>query len=149
MRSTTCPTSSSTPRGGTRPTFGPCSGWSPSRILYASDIPFTSPDCAAVTTGRLALQAGLTAAQIRAVMGGQLQQLVRREDPLDVGEAPETVAGLAPELERLYVTVLTAAEPMLRGSDPGQGLELAKAAAQHPVGPHSDVIGCIAALLEL
>jgi len=120
-----------------------------SRILYASDIPFSSPASAMVMTGRLAIEAGLSAEQVRAVMGGQLKRLVSHEDPLDVGSAPVEVAGLAPELERLYVTLLTSVEPMLRGDDPGQGLQLAQAAAQRPVGPHADVIGCIAALLEL
>ena len=121
----------------------------PSRILYASDIPFTSPACAMITTGRLAIQAGLSPDQVRAVMGGQLERLVTQQDPLDVGPAPEDVPPLPPELERLYVTLLTAVEPMLRGADPGQGLQLAQAAAQSPVGPHAEVIECIASLLEL
>lgn len=121
----------------------------PSRILYASDIPFSSPACTVILTGRLAIQAGLSPDQVRSVMGGQLARLVAHEEPLDVGPAPEEVAPLAPELERLYVTLLTSVEPMLRGEDPGQGLELARAAAEHPVGPHADVISCIAALLEL
>jgi predicted TIM-barrel fold metal-dependent hydrolase len=121
----------------------------PSRILYASDIPFSSPACTMIMTGRLAIEAGLSSEQIRAVMGGQLERLVSHEDPLDVGAAPQDVADLAPELERLYVTLLTSVEPMLRGDDPGQGLELAQAAAQNPVGPHAEVIECIASLLEL
>jgi hypothetical protein len=121
----------------------------PSRILYASDIPFSSPACTMIMTGRLAIEAGLSSEQIRSVMGGQLERLVAHEDPLDVGPAPEEVPDVSPELERLYVTLLTAVEPMLRGEDPGQGLELAQAAAQHPVGPHAEVIECIASLLEL
>jgi uncharacterized protein len=121
----------------------------PSRILYASDLPFSSPACTMITTGRLAIEAGLSTEQVRAVMGGQLERLVAQEDPLDVGPAPDEVRNLAPELERLYVTLLTSVEPMLRGADPGQGLELAQAAAQNPVGPHAEVIECIAALLEL
>jgi hypothetical protein len=83
------------------------------------------------------------------VMGGQLERLVAHEDLLDVGPAPSEVPALAPELERLYVTLLTSVEPMLRGEDPGQGLELAQAAAQSPIGPHAEVIECIASLLEL
>jgi hypothetical protein len=121
----------------------------PSRILYASDIPFASPATGLIMTGRLAIQAGLAPEQVRAVMGGQLERLVAHEDPLDVGPAPTEAPDLAPELERLYVTLLTSVEPMLRGEDPGQGLELAQAAAQSPVGPHAEVIECIASLLEL
>jgi uncharacterized protein len=75
--------------------------------------------------------------------------LVAHEEPLDLGPAPADVDPLAPELERIYVTLLTAVEPMLRGEDPGQGLELARAASAAPQGPHADVIECVAALLEL
>ena len=121
----------------------------PSRILYASDIPFASPAGTMVTTGRLAIEAGLSPAQVRSVMGGQLERLVAHQDPLDVGPAPEEARALAPELERLYVTLLTSVEPMLRGIDPGQGLELARTAARSPVGPHAEVIDCIRSLLEL
>src|SRR3954451_19510463 len=121
----------------------------PGRTLYASDIPSASPAEGLVLTGRIALQAGLTPEQMRGVMGGQLERLVAHEEPLDLGPAPDGVEPLAPELERLYVTLLTAFEPMLRGEDPGQGLELARAASDAPRGPHADVIECVAALLEL
>jgi len=121
----------------------------PGRILYASDIPFASPAEGLVLTGRIALQAGLTPEQMRGVMGGQLERLVAHEEPLDLGPVPDGVEPLAPELERLYVTLLTAVEPMLRGEDPGQGLELARAASDAPRGPHADVMECVAALLEL
>jgi uncharacterized protein len=121
----------------------------PSRILYASDIPFASPAEAIILTGRVAIQAGLDPEQIRGVMGGQLARLVAHEEPLDLGSVPDDVDALAPELERVYVTLLTAVEPMLRGADPGQGLELAAAAASAPAGPHAEVLECVAALLEL
>jgi uncharacterized protein len=121
----------------------------PGRLLYASDLPFASPGAALVMTGRLAIEAGLTPEQVRGVMGGQLERLVDHDDPLDLGPVPERVEPLAPELERLYVTLLTAVEPMLRGTSPGQGLELAQTAAEVPAGPHADVIECVAALLTL
>jgi hypothetical protein len=38
---------------------------------------------------------------------------------------------------------------MLRGADPGQGLELARAASRMPSGPHAEVMECVEALLEL
>jgi uncharacterized protein len=121
----------------------------PGRILYASDVPFGSPAEGMVLTGRLAIQAGLSAEQIRGVMGGQLERLIAHEEPLDLGSAPKEIEPLAPELERLYVTLLTSVEPMLRGTDPGQGLELARAACQKPNGPHAEVIECVGALLDL
>jgi uncharacterized protein len=121
----------------------------PGKILYASDIPFASPAFAIMLTARLAIQAGLSAEQIRGVMGVQLERLVACEEPLDLGPVPSSDEPLAPELERLYVTLISAAEPMLRGEDPGQGLELAKAACQAPNGSHAKVIECVNALLDL
>jgi len=121
----------------------------PSRILYASDIPFASPAEGMVLTGRIAVQAGLSPEQIRGVMGGQLERLVAHEEPLELGTVPEEVAPLAPELERMYVTLLTAVEPMLRGADPGQGLELARAASKMRSEAHPDIMECVDALLEL
>lgn len=93
----------------------------PGRIHYASDIPFGSPAASLVLTGRLSIQAGLSHEQIRGVMVGQLERLVARADPLELGPVPDEVAPLAPELERLYVTLLTAVVPMLRGEDTRAG----------------------------
>jgi uncharacterized protein len=121
----------------------------PSRIVYASDIPFASPAEGMVLTGRIAIQAGLSPEQVRGIMGGQLERLVAHEEPLELGTVPEEVAPLAPELERMYVTLLTAVEPMLRGADPGQGLELARAASQMRGGAHPEIMECVDALLEL
>src|SRR3954447_5815230 len=121
----------------------------PSRILYGSDIPFASPAEGLVLTGRLALQAGLNADQMRSVLGGQLRRLIAHEDPLDVGPAPEDAAPLPAELERLYVTLCTTVEPMLRGDEPGQGLELARVCTQSPEGDHEEVIRAVGALLAL
>jgi len=121
----------------------------PSRILYASDIPFASPAEGMLLTGRIAIQAGLSPEQMRGVMGGQLERLVAHEEPLELGPVPEQVTPLPPELERVYVTLLTAVEPMLRGVDPGQGLELARTASRMRGGAHPDVMECVEALLEL
>jgi hypothetical protein len=118
----------------------------PSRILYASDIPFASPAETVLLTARIAIEASYSDEQVRSVMGGQLQRLVDREEPLDVGAAGE-VEALAPELERIYVTLCTAVEPMLRGGDAGQGLELAKVACATPSGEHAELIEAIGELL--
>jgi predicted TIM-barrel fold metal-dependent hydrolase len=113
----------------------------PSQILYASDIPFASPAETVILTARVAIEAGFTDEQIRSVMGGQLERLVDRAEPRDVG-MPGEVDPLDPELERLYVTLCTAVEPMLRGADPGQGLELAAQAGG------TELTDAIATLLE-
>ncbi|WP_205697518.1 amidohydrolase family protein [Conexibacter sp. SYSU D00693] len=121
----------------------------PGQVLFASDIPFANPALAILMTARLGVQAGLTGEQLRAVMGGQLERLVAHEDPLDVGPFPADHVPLAPELERLYVTLCSAVEPLLRGEAPGQGIDLVRAAVADPVGDHADVIRSIGELLEL
>jgi uncharacterized protein len=121
----------------------------PCQVLYASDIPFGGPGEAVVITARLAVQAGLSDDQQRSIMGGQLQRLVDGDEPLFLGDAPAEVEPLAPELERLYVTLCTAVEPMLRGEPAGQGLDLARTAASRPDGPHAEVIASVAELLKL
>jgi predicted TIM-barrel fold metal-dependent hydrolase len=121
----------------------------PSRILYASDIPFASPAEAIVLTGRIGLEAGLSEAQMRSVLGGQAERLVAHEEPLDVGDVDGEAAPLNPELERVYVALCLASERMLSGGDPGQGLDLAKAAVQAPVGEHAEVLEQIGELIAL
>ena len=119
----------------------------PGRILFASDIPFASPAEGIVLTGRIGLEAGLDDPQMRSVLGGQAAGLVAHEDPLDVGELQREAAPLPPRLERVYVSLCLAAERMLSGGDPGQGLELAKAAARDPDEEHAEVLGLVGELL--
>ena len=117
-------------------------------MLYASDVPFGGPAQSIVLTGRMALQAGLDGGQIKSIMGGQLDRLIAHDEPLDVGAQPEHVAVLPPDLERLYVTLCTVVEPMLRGEPPGQGFELAKVCTEAPVGEYAHVIEAISRLLD-
>jgi hypothetical protein len=121
----------------------------PGRILYASDIPFASPAEAVLLAARIGIEAGLDGDQLRSVMGGQLERLIDRAEPLDPGPVTAGVEPLAPELERIYVTLCTVVEPMLRGAGPGQGMELARAACSTPSGPHAELIASIGRLLEL
>ena len=119
----------------------------PSRILYASDIPFASPAEAIILTGRIGLEAGLSEEQMRSVFGGQAARLIAHEDPLDVGEVAGDAAPLTPNFERVYVSLCLAAERMLSGGDPGQGLDLAKAAAQAPDVEHEELLGLVGELI--
>ncbi len=59
----------------------------PGQILYATDIPFGTPQLTVIGSLRPALQAGLTPAQLQSVMGGQLERIVAGEDTLDHGPA--------------------------------------------------------------
>jgi hypothetical protein len=67
-------------------------------------------------------------------MGGQLARPVEHDEPLDLAPIPDRSTRSHPS-ERIYVTLLTAVEPMLRGEDPGlraqrtPGFDLVLAAA--------------------
>ncbi|MCW2967085.1 MAG: hypothetical protein JWM71_857 [Solirubrobacteraceae bacterium] len=123
----------------------------PGRILFASDVPFAGPGACQILTGRLALEAGLGVQQVRSIMGQQLERLVSAADPLEAGEPGTTqVEPLDPELERLYVTLCTIVEPMLRGAPAGQGMELARSTCQERAdGRHAELLASISKLLEL
>ncbi len=59
----------------------------PGQILFATDIPFGTPQLAVIGSLRCALQAGLTAAQLQSVAGGQIARILAREETLDFGPA--------------------------------------------------------------
>src|SRR3954447_7636399 len=59
----------------------------PGQILFASDAPYGTTAQHALFMIRCALQIGLSDEQIRAIMGRQLERLVEREEPLDLGPA--------------------------------------------------------------
>jgi predicted TIM-barrel fold metal-dependent hydrolase len=119
------------------------------RILFASDVPFAGPVLCQILTGRIALQTGLSESRVRLLMGSQLTRLVEHREPLPAKVAQGPGAPLAPELERLYVTLCAVVEPMLRGEPPGQGLELARGACDDPSEPHADIMRSVGRLLEL
>jgi uncharacterized protein len=121
----------------------------PGRVLYASDVPYASPTEGAILTLRCALQTGYDDDQLRSLMGGQLQRLVDRQEPLDLGPAPGEAAPAHPLLERIYVVLLTVVEPMMRGNDPGQNLRLARLACDVPEDfPDYEVYESVAKLIE-
>ncbi|MCW3038743.1 MAG: hypothetical protein JWM31_648, partial [Solirubrobacterales bacterium] len=51
--------------------------------------------------------------------------------------------------ERLYLTLCSTVEPMLRGDPPGQGMALARAACRPRSGPHAALLASILQLLDL
>jgi len=59
----------------------------PGQILFASDCPYGTPLQHGLFMLRTAVQAGMSADQIRAVMGGQTERLVTGQEPLDLGPA--------------------------------------------------------------
>jgi predicted TIM-barrel fold metal-dependent hydrolase len=121
----------------------------PSRILFASDIPFATPTQQAVQALRLALQVGLTDRQIQGIMGGQARRVLAHRDLLDLGPTPPTGQPIAPALERMYVMLVAVCERMLGGQEGGQELLMAlDGCAAGADGPDGDVLRAMRGLLE-
>lgn len=101
----------------------------PGQVLMASDAPYGSPVWASVMTTRHALQVGLDAEQVRAVVGGQALRIVNGEDPLDLGPA---IGGAKlsndPLLERVYSFLLSAIGQAFNGVEPAETLALVRLA---------------------
>jgi predicted TIM-barrel fold metal-dependent hydrolase len=123
----------------------------PGQILMASDAPYTPPAFGAAMALRHSLQVGLEADQIRAILGGQAERLLAREDPLDLGPAPGP-QGISsdPLLDRVHSYLLSAIGQMVRGLDATEILALAALACE--VGddaPQAPVCRAILSMLEL
>jgi predicted TIM-barrel fold metal-dependent hydrolase len=122
----------------------------PGQILFGSDAPYGTPTLSLTMTLRYALQAGLDEAQVRAFAGGQLERLLARQDPVDVGPAPGGSTLVEdPILDRVYGYLMSAAGQMMAGIQPEEILALAALACE--VGddaPQAAVCSSVLALLE-
>jgi hypothetical protein len=122
----------------------------PGHVLMASDAPYATPAFGATMTMRHALQVGLDAEQLRAVLGGQAERLLDGEEPLDLGPAPGTARlSSDPLLDRIHTYLTSAIGQMLRGVDPSETLALAGLACE--VGddaPEAPLCRTILGLLE-
>src|SRR3954454_18059994 len=121
------------------------------QILYSSDVPFGHPTEAAIKALRCGTEAGLSHEELRSVMGGQAERLLRGDALLPQGDVPSARAPPpAPELERVCAYLLAASEGLLRGDDPGQGLELAEAASCVPDDhPTAAVMAAVRDLIDM
>lgn len=122
----------------------------PGQILSASDAPYGTPAFGGSLDMRFGLQAGLSPEQMRGVLGGQLERLIAREEPLDLGP-PVGDAGLAvnPLLDRVHTFLVTSMGQVLRGNEPEETLGLAALACE--VGdeaPEAPVCSAILSLIE-
>jgi predicted TIM-barrel fold metal-dependent hydrolase len=103
----------------------------PGRILFASDVPYGAPVLNAVLTLRCALQAGLSAEQIRGVCAAQLERLLTGEKPLDLGPAPGPAERPSDLItERVYLYLSVALGRMIVGADAEELVALAALACQ-------------------
>jgi hypothetical protein len=122
----------------------------PGQVLWASDSPYGRPLASAVQTLRCALEAGLSHEQIAGVFGGQVERLLTRQDPLELGPAPGPSPPVDLLLERVVAHLTAALGRAFAGGDPAESLGLARlAAGVGDAHPHADVFAAILWLLDL
>ena len=122
----------------------------PGRILYATDIPFSTPMHASTVMLRCALQVGLSREQLQSVAGGQIERLLAGEDALDVGPAPGPERIRAdPLLQRVSYFLVSAIAAAIEGGDGAEHADLARLSCL--VGddaPQAPICRSILAVLE-
>jgi hypothetical protein len=121
------------------------------QLLYATDIPFGTPQQTVPMVFRCALQAGLGREALASVAGGQIERLLAREDALDLGPAPGPGnLRTDPLLARAgYFITCAFAATLSRGSS-AEFIELARLACQvGPDAPQAPACRSIQHLLEL
>jgi len=125
----------------------------PGQIVFASDAPYGHTLISAIAQLRIALQAGLSADQVRLVFAGQSQRIAARE-PLAsggpaVGERSRPSRSL---LERVATFTILGALAMIRGDVDGRGAEqlaLARLACNVPDGyDDAPVFAAVLSLLD-
>lgn len=123
----------------------------PRHILLASDAPYATPGFAAYMNLRYALQAGLSADQIRLVFGRQLDRILSGLEPAEGGPAPGPGSLDAdPLLDRVYAFLVASIGQMLNGLEAAETLALTALACE--VGrdaPQAATCATVLKLLEL
>ena len=123
----------------------------PGQILFATDIPFGTPQMMAIASLRPALQAGLTPAQLESVAGGQIERIVAREETIDFGPAVgDGRIRRDPLLARAEYFLEAAFGVAIAGGDDAEMIDLARLATL--VGdeaPQAPIAGAIRELLTL
>ena len=123
----------------------------PGQILYATDIPFGTPQLTVIGSLRCALQAGLTPAQLQSVAGEQLERIVAREDTRDFGPAVgDGRIRRDPLLARVEYFAEAAFVTAIAGGDTSEFIDLARLAClvgdSAPQAPLCDAIRELLAL---
>jgi hypothetical protein len=122
----------------------------PGQVLFGSDAPYGTPALGLTMSLRYALQAGLTTEQVCSFAGGQVERLLARVEPVDLGAAPGG-STLVPDpvLDRVYGYLMSAIGQMMTGSEADEVLALAGLACE--VGddaPQAAICSSVLALLE-
>jgi hypothetical protein len=98
----------------------------PGQILYATDIPYATPQQTVIGTFRSALQAGLSPEQLAGVASGQLERLVAWEETLDLGPALRPDLRSDPLLARVGGYLVAAFATALAGGSSFEFIDLAR-----------------------
>ncbi|WP_053731432.1 amidohydrolase family protein [Nocardia sp. NRRL S-836] len=121
----------------------------PGRVLFGSDVPYSTVLWGAHAAARCARYVGLDPVQVAGVLGGNALRLVERLEPADLGPAPGRVPVLDPLLERAYVYLAAGVEATKRGESPGQTLDLARhSCGVRPDHPDRAVFDSVRELLD-
>jgi predicted TIM-barrel fold metal-dependent hydrolase len=109
------------------------SGITPDRLLYASDTPYGSPMMSGAIAARIVGEAGFDQAATRAVMGGNLLDLVagRRPDRLEMPVKRDATVD-DPFLLAAYADLQAAIAQILAGGSGGEALQLASRSCAVP-----------------
>jgi uncharacterized protein len=122
----------------------------PGQILFGSDMPYGTTLLQSILALRCALQAGLSADQVREIAGGQLTRILAGEEPLDLGPPPGDVRVAGDLLlERVHTYLITSAGRMMISDKAPDYIGLARLACE--VGddaPQAPVCESILALLD-
>ncbi len=107
----------------------------PGQVLFASDAPYGATALSAAFMLRIALQAGLSAKQLRVVAGGQAERIADGEALIAAGPAPgEAERGPHVLLDRLSEFLMIGTIATMRGGDGSEMLALARLACDVPEG---------------
>jgi hypothetical protein len=123
----------------------------PGRILFASDAPYGMPVMNAILTLRCALQVGLSAEQITAVMGDQLDRLLAGEEPIDTGPAPGP-PDIATDLilDRVFAYLIVGLGRLIVGAPADEMVALARLGCTvDDQAPQAPVCRAMAELIDL
>ncbi|HEX8103460.1 MAG TPA: amidohydrolase family protein [Solirubrobacteraceae bacterium] len=124
----------------------------PGNIVWASDSPYGSPVPSAVNGLRCARQAGLDAAVVREIAGGQMARVLDGEAPRDLGPAPGPGAArpLDPVYERIVAHLTATLARAFVRADYSETLALARLACAVGEGTeHSRLCAGVLELLDL
>jgi predicted TIM-barrel fold metal-dependent hydrolase len=121
----------------------------PASVVWASDSPYGAPVASAVIALRCALQAGLSAEQVRWIAGARMLRALEGGAAPDLGPAlgPQAARAVDPVYERVATALVAAMSRLFVRADPAEGVALARLACA--VGEGTEHAPLCAQVLEL